>query len=64
MSTLLKIDVSPRGEYSISRKLGNHFASEWQSNHVGGANKVAQGESTEPVFLDKFIHDIDLATSK
>jgi hypothetical protein len=36
MSTLLKIDVSPRGEYSISRKLGNHFATEWQSNHVGG----------------------------
>ena len=36
MSTLLKIDVSPRGDYSISRKLGNHFATEWQSNHVGG----------------------------
>ena len=36
MSTLLKIDVSPRGEHSISRKLGNRFATEWQSNHVGG----------------------------
>jgi FMN-dependent NADH-azoreductase len=36
MSTLLKIDVSPRGEHSISRQLGNHFAAEWQSNHVGG----------------------------
>lgn len=36
MSTLLKIDVSPRGESSISRKLSNHFATEWQSNHVGG----------------------------
>jgi FMN-dependent NADH-azoreductase len=36
MSTLLKIDVSPRGEHSISRKLSNHFATEWQSNHVGG----------------------------
>ena len=36
MSTLLKIDVSPRGDYSISRKLANHFATEWQSNHVGG----------------------------
>lgn len=36
MATLLKIDVSPRGDYSISRKLGNHLATEWQSNHVGG----------------------------
>jgi FMN-dependent NADH-azoreductase len=36
MSKLLKIDVSPRGEHSISRKLGNRFATEWQSNHVGG----------------------------
>jgi len=36
MSTLLKIDVSPRGDHSISRKLSNHFATEWQSNHVGG----------------------------
>jgi FMN-dependent NADH-azoreductase len=36
MPTLLKIDVSPRGEHSISRKLGKHFATEWQSNHVGG----------------------------
>src|SRR5260370_39177159 len=36
MSTLLKIDVSPRGDYSISRKLSNHFATEWQSNHAGG----------------------------
>ena len=35
MSTLLKIDVSPRGEHSISRKLSSHFATEWQSNHVG-----------------------------
>jgi FMN-dependent NADH-azoreductase len=37
MSTLLKIDVSPRGDASTSRKLGNRFATEWQSNHVGGA---------------------------
>jgi FMN-dependent NADH-azoreductase len=36
MPTLLKIDVSPRGEHSISRKLGNHFATERQSDHIGG----------------------------
>ena len=36
MSTLLKIDVSPRGDHSISRKLSQHFAEEWQKTHTGG----------------------------
>jgi len=35
MSTLVRIDVGPRGNYSVSRKLGNHFATERQSNQVG-----------------------------
>ena len=35
MPTLLKIDVSPRGDYSISRKLGATFAAEWQKTHNG-----------------------------
>jgi FMN-dependent NADH-azoreductase len=120
MSTLLKIDVSPRGEHSISRKLGNHFATEWRSNHVGGkiitrdlattklpyvdlpwiagaftapdqhtaehkaalkisdeigitdvnvihaggTNKVAQGAIPEPAFIEKFVHEVDLAAAK
>ena len=52
MSTLLKIDVSPRGDYSISRKLGNHFATEWQSNHVGGEIVTRDLATTKMSFVD------------
>jgi FMN-dependent NADH-azoreductase len=36
MPTLLKIDVSPRGDRSISRKLSEQFAGEWLQRHSGG----------------------------
>jgi FMN-dependent NADH-azoreductase len=52
MSTLLKIDVSPRGDYSISRKLGNHFATEWQSNHVGGKIVTRDLATTKIPYVD------------
>ncbi len=32
--------------------------------HAGGTNAVAQGQVTESVFLEKFIHQVDLAASK
>ena len=32
--------------------------------HAGGTNKVAQGQVPEPVFLEQFIHQVDLAASK
>ena len=35
MPTLLKIDVSPRGDYSVSRRLSQTFAEEWQKAHSG-----------------------------
>ena len=35
MPTLLKIDVSPRGDYSVSRQLTKKFASDWQAAHNG-----------------------------
>jgi len=35
MPHLLKLDVSPRGEQSISRRLGNQFLADWQKNHAG-----------------------------
>jgi FMN-dependent NADH-azoreductase len=35
MPHLLKIDVSPRGDHSISRKLGNQFLADWQKTHSG-----------------------------
>lgn len=36
MPTLLKIDVSPRGDYSISRKLSAVFTEQWKATHRGG----------------------------
>jgi FMN-dependent NADH-azoreductase len=36
MSKLLKIDVSPRGDSSISRQLSKQFAEQWQKNHPDG----------------------------
>lgn len=35
MPTLLKIDVSPRGEHSISRALGDTFIQTWKAKHPG-----------------------------
>ena len=36
MATLLKIDSSPMGEHSISRKLTAQFAASWRKSHPGG----------------------------
>jgi len=36
MSTLLKLDSSPMGERSISRKLTTKFAESWLKSHPGG----------------------------
>jgi FMN-dependent NADH-azoreductase len=31
---------------------------------AGGTNQVAQGAVTEPLFLERFIHEVDLAVSR
>lgn len=36
MTSLLKIDVSPRGDHSISRVLSKQFAEQWTNSHVNG----------------------------
>ena len=36
MRTLLHIDVSPRGDYSVSRQLSAAFVDEWKSKNPGG----------------------------
>jgi FMN-dependent NADH-azoreductase len=36
MPTLLKIDASPRGDYSVSRKLTAKFAEQWKQSNPGG----------------------------
>ncbi len=35
MPHLLKLDVSPRGDNSVSRRLGTQFLADWQKNHAG-----------------------------
>ena len=44
MSTLLKLDSSPMGQGSISRKLTAKFADSWLKNHPGG--KVIERDLT------------------
>ena len=36
MPTLLKIDVSPRGDHSVSRAIGKKFVEDWQQANAGG----------------------------
>ena len=52
MSTLLEIDVSPRGPSSTSRKLATLFVQEWQSAHPGGQVVVRDLTKTHLPFVD------------
>ena len=36
MATLLHIDSSPMGEYSVTRALTQHFTAQWQAQHPDG----------------------------
>ena len=51
MPTLLKIDVSPRGEYSVSRKLGTQFEAEWKASHADGKVTTRDLAHTELPFV-------------
>ena len=46
MPTLLRVDASPRGDYSVSKTLGKHFTAEWEQAHPGG-NVVVRDIATE-----------------
>jgi FMN-dependent NADH-azoreductase len=52
MSTLLKIDVSPRGDYSVSRKLSAEYAAQWQAAHPDGKVVVRDLVKTDLPFVD------------
>ena len=52
MPTLLKIDVSPRGDYSISRKLSAEFAEQWKAAHSGGTIVIRDLATTSLPFVD------------
>jgi FMN-dependent NADH-azoreductase len=52
MSSLLAIEVSPRGDFSTSRKLTKHFIDQWKAAHPGGALVVRDLMKTRPPFVD------------
>ena len=52
MATLLRIDVSPRGNHSVSRKLGEQFAAEWQKTHGNGSVINRDLAKTDLPFVD------------
>ena len=52
MPTLLKIDASPRGDYSVSRKLSGEFAEQWEKTHTDGTVVVRDLVKTNLPFVD------------
>lgn len=52
MTSLLAIMVSPRFEYSASRKLTAQFIEKWQADHVGGSVVVRDLMKTPLPFVD------------
>lgn len=52
MSTLLYIHVSPRGDYSISRQLGNAAVQEWKKKNPGGRIIERDLAKTQLTFVD------------
>jgi FMN-dependent NADH-azoreductase len=52
MPTLLHIDASPRGDYSISRKVSAAFAANWKKNHADGNVIRRDLTTTHLTFVD------------
>ncbi len=52
MASLLKIDVSPRGDYSYSRQLGSAFLAGWTSANPDGTVVVRDLAIDPPPYLD------------
>jgi FMN-dependent NADH-azoreductase len=52
MATLLHISVSPRGEYSISRQLGNAAIQAWKKRHTDGRIIERDLSKTPLTFVD------------
>jgi len=52
MPHLLKLDVSPRGDQSISRRLGKQFLADWQGNHAEGQVTTRDLATSNLPFVD------------
>ncbi|GAA3750871.1 FMN-dependent NADH-azoreductase [Terriglobus aquaticus] len=52
MASLLRIDVSPRGNASYSRRLGDTFTEAWKSAHSGGSVAERDLAVNQPTYVD------------
>ena len=52
MASLLKIDVSPRGDASYSRQLGTTFLEGWQAANPGAAVVTRDLAENQPTYVD------------
>ena len=52
MPSLLAIESSPRGDYSVSRKLTSKFIEDWKAQHSGGSVVVRDLVKTTLPFVD------------
>ena len=52
MPSLLKLDVSPRGDHSYSRQLGQTFLQSWQAAHPGASVVTRDLARQQPTYVD------------
>ena len=52
MPSLLKLDVSPRGDHSYSRQLGTTFLQSWQAAHPGATVVTRDLAKQQPTYVD------------
>ena len=52
MASLLRIDSSPRGNASYSRRLGDQFTDAWKAAHADGSVVVRDLASNQPTYVD------------
>lgn len=52
MASLLRIDASPRGNASYSRRIGDTFTDAWQAAHMGGSVVVRDLAFNQPTYVD------------
>ncbi len=52
MPSLLKVDVSPRGDASYSRQLGKTFLESWQTAHPGATVVARDLAKQQPTYVD------------
>ncbi len=52
MASLLKLDVSPRGDASYSRQLGQTFLQSWQTAHPGASVVTRDLAKNQPTYVD------------